>query len=262
MNWEKVERRLERGFTARPRKVGTAQVIERRRPFPLARIMDGTLTDEERETYGDLESWPGSVSELLEESEVDEEPLLSFYWDGFGPVSWVAGLVLIGNGRRRYLCFWDETESYQAVAAVDPWDDELALSAVVARLLARNGTGFGLGLFGSLPSETTNAAPELVPCPVVAQAYFDLMQWWEREKGDAWLALAEEHFGQMVEPNHLQRCLDIISGLPRLDDPEAVHRWVEERAAESAAIPDHARQRLFDEWFADAYVESDRAAVE
>src|SRR5262245_25389521 len=142
MNWEKVERSLERGFSARPRRFGSTLLIERRRPFALARVIEETLSEDERDEFGDLEAWPGSLSALLEENGIEERRLLSFYWDGFGPISWVAGLVLIGNGRRRYLCYWDETESYRALAAVDPWDDELALSVVVARLLARNGTGF------------------------------------------------------------------------------------------------------------------------
>jgi hypothetical protein len=128
---------------------------------------------------------------------------------------------------------------------------------VIARLLSRNGTGFGLGLFGSLPTETTNGAPELVPRAVVREAYFALMQWWERQQGGAWLNLAEAHYGRMVEPNHLQRCLDILASLPRLDEPDALGRWLDERDAESAAIPDDARHRLFDEWFAAGYEEAD-----
>ena len=31
----------------------------------------------------------------------------------------------------------------------------------------------------------------------------------------------------MVEPNHLQRSLDILAGLPRLDDPDAVSAYLE-----------------------------------
>jgi hypothetical protein len=258
MNWKDVERKLERGFRASPRRYGASRVIERRRAFPLAQVVNAALSDEEREEWGDLEEWPGSLSQVLAESGVEERPLLGFYWDGFGPISWVAGLVLIGNGRNRYLCYWDETESYRALASVEPCDDPLAVSGTVARVLAHNGREFGVDLFGSLPHETTNRAPALVSGAVVRQGYFDLLQWWESERGSAWVELAEQHYGRMVEPDHLERCLDILGSLPRLDNDEAIGRWLDEREAESKAMPDHARRRLFDEWFATAYEEPDR----
>lgn len=78
--WEKVERRLERGFRARPRMFGSSLVIERRRPFPLGQVINGLLSEEERDEWGDLVAWPGSLSQLLEENGVEERRLLSFHW--------------------------------------------------------------------------------------------------------------------------------------------------------------------------------------
>jgi hypothetical protein len=57
--------------------------------------------------------------------------------------------------------------------------------------------------------------------------------------------------------NHLQRCLDILHALPPLDEPDASRS----RLAEGAAMPDDARRRLFDEWFAGAHEEPRRRAV-
>lgn len=131
----------------------------------------------------------------------------------------------------------------------------MALSATVRRLLGRNGKGFGVTPFGSLPPETTNRAPELITESVIRQIYFDLLQWWEREQGGAWATFADENYGRIVEPNHLQRSLDLLKALPRLDEPKAISAWLAERDAESAALPDQARQRLFDDWFAGAYDE-------
>jgi hypothetical protein len=176
-------------------------------------------------------------------------------------VGWVAGLVLIGNGHRRYLCYWDETESYRALAAVAPWDDPLAISGTVVRLLARNGKDFGDNLFGSLPHETTNRAPELLSQAAVRQAYFDFLQWSQRQFGTEWLDLAEEHYGRLVEPNHLERCLDLLGSLPPLDDADGISAWLAQREAESGSMSDHARQTLFDDWFAGAYDEPDRKAA-
>jgi hypothetical protein len=123
MNWAHVETQLERSFTARPRRFGSTLVVERRKPFRLAAAMNETLSEDESDEWGDLKAWPGSVSELLEQHGVEERRMLRWYWDGLGPTSWVAGLVLIGNGRRRYLTYWNEIDSYVAVAAIEPWDE-------------------------------------------------------------------------------------------------------------------------------------------
>jgi hypothetical protein len=250
MDWVTVERKLERGFRGSPRHYGASVVIERRRPFPLARVMDAALTEEERGEWGELEYWPGSVCQVLDEAGVGKQELLGFYWDGLGPTSSVAGIVLVGNGQRRYLCYWDELESYRALAALTPGDDPLAVCGTLRRLLVRNGKGFGVQLFGDLPAETANHSPELISAATVRHAYFDLLEWWEQEQGGAWDGLAEEHYGRIVEPNHLQRSLDILQTLPRLDEREGVE--------DRDPMPDHARRKLFDEWFAGAYEEPNK----
>jgi hypothetical protein len=244
MDWEKVERTLARSFRAKPHQIGESVVVHRRRPLLLATVLERAMTEEEHDEHGDLESWPGNVSQLLDEADA-EISLLGFYWESLGPMSWVAGLVLVGTGRRRYLCVWGETESYRAIAAIEPWVDPLALSAAVSSYLVENGRRHGDWLFGSLPHAVTNHRSDLVPTAVVKQALFDYMQWAERVDPGAWSMLASEHYGRMVEPNHLQRSLDLLETMLSLD--------LDEIAEESAAMPDHVRQRLFDEWFATAY---------
>jgi hypothetical protein len=253
MDWATVERQLERGFRASPRHYGASVVIERRRPFPLARVMDAAMSEDERGEWGELEYWPGSVCQLLDEAGVGNQELLGFYWDGL-----VAGTVLVGNGERRYLRYWDELESYRALAAITPGDDPLAVSGTLRRLLVRNGKDFGVHVFGDLPTETTNHSATLVSTTTVHQAYFDLLEWWEHERGGAWDSLAEEHYSRIVEPNHLQRSLDILQTLPQLDDDEAAERWLAERDGSGDPMPDHARRKLFDEWFAAAYEEPNK----
>ena len=52
--------------------------------------------------------------------------------------------------------------------------------------------------------------PDLLPTEVVKQALFDYMEWAESVDPGAWAMLASDHYGRMVEPNHLQRSLDIL----------------------------------------------------
>lgn len=225
--------------------LGEAKIIWRRKPVLLWQYLEDALEgEEELEQYGDtLECWPAHVMELLDGRLHD---LLFFYWDGLGPTSSVAGLQMLELGGRGYLAYWNETESYQAVAALEGWRDELVLSAAVKEILRKNGWPHGIGMFGSVPTETTNRMPNLLPEAVVRQAYFDFLQWQERDQGDAWALLAEEHFGRIVEPNHLRRSLDILHRA--VEDS-----WLEDLEAESSGFDDDFRQRLFDEWFETTY---------
>jgi hypothetical protein len=61
MNWDRVERALDRGFTARPRAYGETLVVERRKPFPLAQVMEAALDEDEHDAHSSLEYWPASV---------------------------------------------------------------------------------------------------------------------------------------------------------------------------------------------------------
>jgi hypothetical protein len=249
MDWQKVERELSRAFRARPERVGEALVVHRRRPVALAPLMESTLTEDERDEYGDLAVSPGSVSELLTEAGAEEE-LLRFYWESFGPPSWEAGMVLVGTGRRRYVGVWDEVDSHRVFAAVEPWDDPRAVSSAVSAYLAVNGRRHGDGLFGSLPTEVSNDCPELLPTPVVKQALFDYMQWAESVDPGTWALFASEHYGRMVEPDHLTRSLDVLRTMPPLD---RIDEELEALERESEGLSLEARQRLFDEWFETAY---------
>jgi hypothetical protein len=249
MNWQQVEQKLAGSFRARPERIGESVVIHRRQPLSLATVLDGAMTEEERDEHGDLESWPGNVAEVL--NGVDAQiSLLGFYWESLGPMSWVAGMIIVGTGRRRYLGVWDEVESYRVFAAVEPWDDPTALSAAVRSYLVVNGRRHGDGVFGSLPHEVTNQRPDLLPTTVVKQALFDYMEWAESVDPGAWATFASEHYGRIVEPNHIQRSLDILETLPSLD---SIGDWLEDLERESAAMSDEARQRLFDEWFTGTY---------
>ena len=63
--------------------------------------------------------------------------------------------------------------------------------------------------------------PDLLPTEVVKQALFDYMEWAESVDPGAWAMLASDHYGRMVEPNYLQRSLDILEtmGTSKLQRP-------------------------------------------
>ena len=155
---------------------------------------------------------------------------MSAHWDGFGPVSWSAGLVAIETGGRAYLCVWDELESYRLIAAIAPAGNSRTLAAVVTELLADG------WLVGHPPHNLINYVPELLDRGAVEGAFAALV-----DSTNSWGELADEHFGRLVEPNHLQRSLDLLEGLPRLDDEAAVAAWLEEHNEQRRLRPTGTR---------------------
>ena len=85
-------------------QVQDAQARTLRKWRPLAPQLDKALEGEEavEEYSGTFEAWPGNVRELLEQHGLARS-LLTFDWDGFGPVSWSAGLVAIETGGVGYV---------------------------------------------------------------------------------------------------------------------------------------------------------------
>jgi hypothetical protein len=247
MNTDRLNQLLEKAFRAEPERLNGGKVWRLKRPRPLAPLLDSVLdTEEERELYGgSFEAWPGNISELLEGYGL-HRPLLGADWDGFGPVSWSAGLTAIETGSRVYLCVWDELGSYRLVAAVAPAGNSPTLAAVVSELLA------GGALVGHPPHNLTNYAPELLDRRAVEAALAALV-----DSTNGWGELADEHFGRLVEPDHLQRCLDLLQGLPRLDDRDAVAAWLEQHDGNDGSdLPEPARRRLLTEFLDSAYEEA------
>jgi hypothetical protein len=172
------------------------------------------------------------VEELLGEQGLWRS-LLTFNSDGFGPISWSAGLVAIEpEDSSAYLCKWDELESYQLLASVSSAGDTEALAQLVLDEVAR-GT-----VVQFPPHHLWNDVPDLLNRAAVEDAFARLL-----DRTNGWGTLAEEHFGRIVEPNHLRRCLDLLEGLPQLDDEEALSAWLD-RVEDDGSDPSEPARRL------------------
>ena len=133
-----LDKKLEKAFArSRTETIAAGTLKWRKAPAPLWEYVEQVLDEEEREECGgSLEYWPGSVYELIGEHLVD---VLGFYWDGFGPMSWAAGVQILDCGDHGWLCYWDEMSSYQAVARLEPWRSREIVSSAVASLLGQTG---------------------------------------------------------------------------------------------------------------------------
>jgi hypothetical protein len=244
MNIDRFDQLLEKAFTNTPaEQVHDGQVRWMREPRPLAPLLEKTLEgEEEREEYTEtFEDWPGNVWKILEEHGLVRS-LLTLNWDGFGPVSWCAGLVAIETGGHAYVCKWDELESYQLLASVTPAGDTAALAQVVADALA------GGAVVQHPPHYVWNNAPQLLNPGAIEDAFAKLL-----DTTQGWGALAHEHFGRIVEPNHLRRCLDLLEGLPRLDDEDALAAWLERIEDDGSDLGGPARRLLLTEFLDRGY---------
>jgi len=73
------------------------------------------------------------------------------------------------------------------------------------------------------------------------------------DRTEGWVALAEEHFGRIVAPNHLQRCLDLLKQLPSLDDEDAISSWLEAAADDDSDLAEPARRLLLSDFLDRGY---------
>jgi hypothetical protein len=256
IDWTQFDATLAAAFCERRVKVGDGIVLTgaERRPL-LGHELLGASSDtpEEREEIATYEWWPASILELLEQRYRPEQ-WFGFYWDSIGPMSWSSSLWLLHrDGGSSIVALLHEEQPFYLLGLVDPDDDPLLLSPLFSEIVKENGRGFGVDLFGSLPIETTNWRPDLVPQAVVKQSYWDWMEWAEEVEGSAWVNLEETLAIYELEPNPMKRAFAAFTGLPDLNSEPAIQTWLGDRDAESAGFPDHSKQSILDWYFQRRY---------
>ncbi len=76
--------------------------------------------------------------------------------------------------------------STRAIAAIVTRDRLGIFAEFFQNFLARNGAGYGIPLFGSLPAQTINYAPDLIRAEVVLEGYLKWIEWAEGSGADPW----------------------------------------------------------------------------
>jgi hypothetical protein len=247
MDIKLFERLLAARF-ARTKTTGTVGAVVQTlaKPASLSTFLERTLnTEEERDLYGGtFEAWPGNVHELLDDQSDDlRRGLVVFSWDGWGPVSSAAGFETTDIGGSSYVLFWDEIEGHRVLAAVTPTGDVNGIRSVVHATIA------GHTYLHSVPHDVFNDAPSVIDRPFLEGAFTALL-----DNTCGWGELADEHFARIVEPNHLQRCMDMFTGLRRLDNDEGWAEWIEAIDDNDGSDLSHeARRKLLREYLDKGY---------
>src|SRR5579885_628486 len=258
IDWAQFETTLTRALCERRIRVGGGSVLTTRDRTALhGHELLGACSNDpnERQEIASYEWWPASILELLEQR---YQPLhwFDFEWDSIGPMSWGSTLYLLKRDDRSSIaCLLHEEQPVYLLGIVEPDDDPLLLSRLFTRIVENNGNGLGVDLFGSLPILTINWRPDLVPQPVVKQAYWDWQEWCEQKEGSAWINLEQTLAIYELEPNPMKRAFAAFHGLPDLTSPDDVHDWLEERENQSAAFPDRSKQIILDSYFDRHYEE-------
>jgi hypothetical protein len=180
-------------------------------------------------------------------------PILSFEWDGFGPITWHLGLSAfeMGDGRM-YVCIMGEEEcgGIKVVAALEPPCDAV-FRAFFLDLVSQNGESYGYRIFGSLPTMTQNSRPELLSTSIVREAYKSWMNWSQIHGGQTWADLLTYLRHVITEPDHLKRVMawleETNSDRRPSDHPQQVRQW--------EAARERARNASYFEWERDAILE-------
>jgi hypothetical protein len=169
VDWYTVDRRLAPLFEEAPRQAGEGFWIPAKEPIPLGPFLDEALSEEERDEYeGTFDDWPAHVGIVLEESEAEVDSVLSCFWSSMPGLSSADGLDLIGTKERSYLCFWsDWGEGHRAIACLQPGFDPDVTDDLLEQAFVSNGNDFGVGLWGSPPSEFSASVAE----PVLERAF-------------------------------------------------------------------------------------------
>jgi hypothetical protein len=84
------------------------------------------------------------------------------------------------------------------------------------------------------------------------------MQWADEHHMEDWVTLTECLFSRLIEPDPLQRSLDVLRAVPSLKDEEGLGDYLHARELENGALPDHSRQAILDSYFQHSYVEEER----
>jgi len=210
------------------------------------------------------------------------ELLIGFEWDGF--LSWFSGLYLLDvDNECVYLCQLLEEQRLRAIAAIPSRNDRKLYSAFFKSLIDQNGRAYNVYVLGSLPTQTENFRPDLIPSSAVKEGY-RLWQNWAEENGlSSWLDLLESVQMWLQQPDGSmstfadllrKQCEEIVrSAYPKdvwkdftnRDRPlteeqrrmfvGAIKTYFEARAEQSRGLPKSEREKILDRYFSLSYKE-------
>jgi hypothetical protein len=190
MNHTKFAEQLTLPFANPKTELAEGQVVVSASPIDVrAATKSVAETGEDEEEISDR-GW----SAALPEGGWVLQPLVHFYWQGWGPMVSSAELQKLTHPEHGSFAVFSEDsfETSKAVARLKPGAAPAAYSTLFGKLIDQNGTALGVEVFGSIPSNTHNSTEELIPLEIIRSAYWRWLLWAENVFDIEWGAIAEE----------------------------------------------------------------------
>jgi hypothetical protein len=245
MNNEKFLFNLKSEFKDPKTRLARGCILIPKSPVDLdSTIRAAVETEDDEDTLGCRGTFP-----LLEANGWTVSPLVSFCWQSLGPMVWQAGLYDLTHetGVTFAVFEWDLEPAQQVIAQITPTPGVYVHKKLFEALINRNGEAFGLGIFGSLPSNTHNQAENLIPEDTVRQCYWNWMKWGEKAMDADWWGLAEEISARARSPIHYP--LELLKGFAGINPTE----WLEEHLRQNDRLTVRAKRAIFDAYWKQSY---------
>jgi len=214
-------------------------------------VSDFIKTEEEE---WDLEEL-GTI-EFLEERGWDFTTLIDFEWETLLPMSNGTTIRIISFGEgSQLICVTEDLGDVppRILAKLEPANDPELYSAFFKDLLSENGAHYGIRLFGSLPSVTSNGRAELISQQRVEAVYHSWMDWANMKGWDPWVDLRASLLNLIDSPDDLDRALRALEGLPSIGDPDAVDDYLEKHKDTNDRIDEELKRLIMHGYFSMCY---------
>ncbi len=247
MNRRKARSLVKDAFSNPKAKLHRGAILIPNQPIEIAAVMKAAAQSEDEE-----DDFTGNGSyEFFKKLRWPYTSLIHFYWQSGGPCTFQTSIYAVRIGKDAALIAghsdaWIE----QAIALIEHPSNPAVMSAFFKAFIRENGEDFGVGLFGSLPSNTHNMVEDLIPETVVRQAYWDWMLWAEKQFGANWSDMADEISARAESPIMyplalLKKSLDESGGNPTA--------WLREHDDKNSRLTTRAKQAILDAYFKQSY---------
>jgi hypothetical protein len=247
------------------RSILNARLVVARVALPAGRVLaaESAIDLQEAleavtESEADAEELDASGTDyILREARLLDR-LVSFQWDGLGATSWAAWIELLHlGGSRSFACWLPEDDESKVIAALEPLCPVIT-GAFLSDLVPKNGSSYGVWMFGGLPTLTVNHRPDLIATTVVRECYWEWMRSASARDPALWASLRDSVIAASETPNPLHRTRRVLEQLKPLGTPattDSIGRYLGEGVRAGRAISDSERRLIFDNYFAVSYTE-------
>ncbi len=247
MNKRRAKSLVKEAFSNPKAKLYRGAILIPDKPVEIPAVMKAAAQpDEEEDDFRDRGS-----CEFFESLGWPLTGLINFYWQSVGPCVFQTNICAVRIGKDAALIV-SEADSWieQAIALVKHPSNPAVMSAFFKAFIHENGAAFGVGIFGSVPSNTYNMAEETIAESVVRSAYWDWLKWADADSDVDWYGMADEILEREQSP--VMYPLEILKKFGKGFDGDLAE-WLAKRSKENGQLTSRAKRAIFEAYFKQSY---------